>query len=82
MTDVWHKVFSKGDLLVRGMFGASNDRISLHLKNIYEEDELQEEATNEDFSVVQKEGNREVRRPGCRHLSRLLRQFKPPFSDV
>lgn len=34
------------------------DNISLHLKNIYQSGELVEEATAEDFSVVQKEGSR------------------------
>jgi len=44
------------------LFGCSVDNISLHLKNIYEDQELNENATIEDFSVVQKEGNREVTR--------------------
>jgi hypothetical protein len=34
----------------------------MHLKNIYEEGELSENATTKDFLVVQKEGNREVSR--------------------
>ena len=37
------------------LFGCSTDNISLHLKNIFSEDELQEEATTEFFSVVQKD---------------------------
>ena len=48
--------------LMAELFATSADNISLHLKNIYAEDELREEATVEDFSVVQKEGPREVRR--------------------
>ena len=44
------------------LFGCSADNISLHLKNIYAEGELSAEATAEDFSVVQKEGTREVQR--------------------
>jgi len=44
------------------LFECSSDNISLHLKNIYEADELDEKATTEKFSVVQKEGNRDVRR--------------------
>lgn len=43
------------------LFDCSSDNISLHLKNIYKE-ELLEEATAEIFSVVQKEGNRDVKR--------------------
>ena len=49
----------------RGMaelFDCSSDNISLHLKNIYQDGELQENATAEDFSVVQSEGNRQVSR--------------------
>ncbi|OHB77479.1 MAG: cell filamentation protein Fic [Planctomycetes bacterium RBG_16_59_8] len=44
------------------LFGCSADNISLHLKNIYREKELTAEATTEEFSVVQKEGTREVAR--------------------
>lgn len=44
------------------LFDCSPDNISLHLKNIYAEEELKEDATAEDFSVVRKEGNREVKR--------------------
>lgn len=44
------------------LFGCSSDNISLHLKNIYGEGELEPEATAEEVSVVRKEGNREVRR--------------------
>ena len=36
------------------LFDCSSDNISLHLKNIYEEQELLESSTTEDFSVVQK----------------------------
>lgn len=44
------------------LFGCSSDNISLHLKNIYASDELQEISTTEKFSVVQKEGSRNVNR--------------------
>ena len=44
------------------LFGCTSDNISLHLKNIYQERELDIVATAEEFSVVQKEGNREVAR--------------------
>lgn len=44
------------------LFQCSADNISLHLKNIYDEGELQPEATSEDFSVVRQEGARQVRR--------------------
>jgi hypothetical protein len=44
------------------LFDCSADNISLHLKNIYKENELDQVSTSEEFSVVQKEGNREVSR--------------------
>ena len=44
------------------LFNTSSDNISLHLKNIYNESELMEQATTEDFSVVRQEGERQVRR--------------------
>lgn len=44
------------------LFGTSSDNISLHLKNIYKDQELQEEATTEDFSAVRQEGARKVQR--------------------
>ncbi len=48
--------------LMAELFDCSPDNISLHLKNIYSERELDEAATTEDFSVVQKEGARQVKR--------------------
>lgn len=44
------------------LFECSIDNISLHLKNIYSEEELDENATIEYFSIVQSEGNRKVTR--------------------
>lgn len=44
------------------LFGCSADNISLHLKNIYDEEELERTATAEKFSVVRQEGNRSVKR--------------------
>jgi len=44
------------------LFDCSTDNISLHLKNIYQENEVDIKSTNEEFSVVQKEGKREVAR--------------------
>ena len=50
------------------LFGTSADNISLHLKNIYKANELKESATTEDFSVVRREGAREVSR-SLRHYN-------------
>ena len=53
-------------LTQRGMaklFDCTTDNISLHLKNIYAEGELDEAATAEESSVVQTEGSRRGSRP-------------------
>lgn len=44
------------------LFDCSSDNISLHLKNIYSDGELDKSATTEEISVVQKEGSRNVKR--------------------
>jgi len=44
------------------LFAASTDNISLHLKNIYQDKELEGAATTEDYSVVRQEGARRVTR--------------------
>ena len=45
------------------LFDVSTDNVSLHLKNVYEDEELTQEATTEESSVVQTEGTRQVQRP-------------------
>ena len=44
------------------LFAVTPDNISLHIKNIYREDELDEQATAEESSVVQQEASRRVKR--------------------
>src|SRR6056297_206458 len=44
------------------LFDKDTDTIGLHLKNIYKSTELLEDATTEESSVVQIEGNRKVKR--------------------
>jgi hypothetical protein len=44
------------------LFDCTTDNISLHLKNIYADGELNESSTTEEFSVVQQEGKRRVKR--------------------
>jgi prophage maintenance system killer protein len=44
------------------LFDTSTDNVGLHLKNVFADKELEEGATAEDFSVVQSEGKRRVRR--------------------
>lgn len=59
--------FEDGDLwltqkAMAKLYDCSSDNIGLHLKNIYNDLELDRNSTTEEFSVVQKEGNREVKR--------------------
>ena len=59
--------FEEGDLwltqkAMAKLYDCSSDNIGLHLKNIYNDLELDRNWTTEEFSVVQKEGNREVKR--------------------
>lgn len=48
--------------MIAEVFETSVDNIGLHLKNLYRDGELNEESTTEESSVVQKEGERRVRR--------------------
>ena len=59
--------FEDGDLwltqkAMSELYNCTTDNISLHLKNIYNDYELDRNSTTEEFSVVQKEGEREVAR--------------------
>ena len=47
---------------IAALFGKDSDTIGLHLRNIFKEQELAENLTTEDSSVIQKEGRRLVRR--------------------
>lgn len=44
------------------LYNTTKQNISLHIKNIFEEDELSEDSTVKEFLTVQKEGNRDVER--------------------
>ena len=44
------------------LFEKDSDTIGLHLRNVYKSGELTEKATTEKYSVVQKEGDRNVKR--------------------
>ena len=55
------------------LFECTTDNISLHLKNIYKEEELDENGTAEFFSVVQNEGQRNVKRKvKCYNLDAII----------
>lgn len=44
------------------LFGCSSDNVSLHLKNLYDEGEIEQVSTTEEISVVRAEGKRRVTR--------------------
>ena len=44
------------------LFDCSTDNIGIHLKNIFNSNELDKESTTEKISVVQKEGERDLKR--------------------
>lgn len=48
--------------LMSELFDKDSDTIGLHIKNILKDGELEEQSTTELFSVVQKEGKRNIRR--------------------
>lgn len=48
--------------LMAELFQTSVPNINIHLKNIFEEGELEENRTIKEYLIVQKEGNREVKR--------------------
>ncbi len=70
------------------LFGTTQQNISLHLQNIYEEEELSYEATHKEFLLVRREGSRDVQRQssfytldaiisvGYRVKSRTATQFR------
>ncbi len=44
--------------MIATLFDCSTDNISLHLKNIFKEQELAEKAVTEDFSVTASDGKK------------------------
>lgn len=44
------------------LFDTMPENVLMHLKNVFNDEELIEDATTKDFLVVRQEGNREVRR--------------------
>lgn len=64
------------------LFDKDTDTVGLHVRNAFKEGELKEESTTEEFSVVQNEGNRPVRRTVQYHKKTLpsIRSFKEVIS--
>src|SRR5438477_8959169 len=55
------------------LFETTQQNISLHLQNLYEEGELRTEATHKEFLSVRREGNRNVqRRLDCYNLDVII----------
>lgn len=78
-TNICVNVFFKEDTFwmtqkaMAELFDCTTDNISLHLKNIYKEEELDEVSTTEFFSVVQNEGHRNVKRNvKCYNLDAII----------
>ena len=55
--DLWLTQKALGEL-----FNTTRNNITMHLQDIYSSNELDENSTSKDFLLVQKEGNREVKR--------------------
>ena len=56
--DVW-----LSQIQMATLYQTTKQNISLHLKNIYKENELSEELTVKDYLTVQQEGKRSIQRP-------------------
>ena len=54
---IWLTQRQMGDL-----FATTSENVLMHLKNIFQDNELEEVATAKDFLVVRQEGKRQVRR--------------------
>ena len=59
--------FEEGDLwltqkAIGELFDTTRNNITMHLQDIYSSNELEENSISKDFLLVQKEGNREVKR--------------------
>ena len=59
------------------LFQTSIPNVSMHIRNVFAEGELQQAATVKEFLIVRQEGSRQVTRsvehlqPGCHHFRRL-----------
>jgi hypothetical protein len=58
------------------LFEKDSDTIGLHLRKIFKSGELNEKATTEKYSVVQKEGNRNVTRMEKSDILTTLDRFR------
>jgi len=65
--DIWmnHAAIAK-------MYNTTPQNITMHIKNIYEDDELEEEATCKEFLQVQMEGTMQIKRNKKHYNSRMI----------
>ncbi len=55
------------------MYNTTPQNITMHIKNIYEDGELEEEATCKEFLQVQTEGTRQIKRNKKHYNFRMIR---------
>lgn len=63
--------------LMAELFDTTPQNITLHLKSLYEGEEIDEAATCKDYLQVRLEGSREVAREVKHYLRRLTGQLRP-----
>ena len=69
--------------IVADLFQTTQQNISMHLRNIHEEGELQPEATHKEFLSVRRKGSRDVRRRTAFHnLNAIISVGYPVKSRV
>jgi hypothetical protein len=54
------------------LFQTTVPNINLHLKNLFEEGELREEATIKEYLIVRQEGQRQVNRPVMHYIGKAV----------
>ncbi len=55
------------------IYKTTQENISMHIKNIYKDGELENKSTNKKFLLVQNEGNRQVKRNFVTNWKKVLR---------
>lgn len=57
------------------IYNTTPQNITMHIKNIYEDGELEKEATYKEFLQVQTKGTRQIKRKKYRTVCQLLIKF-------
>ena len=58
------------------IYKTTQENISMHIKNIYKDGELENSSTNKKFLLVQNEGNRQVKRNIDHYKVTLIKWWK------